>query len=85
VYLLSNYDEGFEVESVVSREGLIEVLEQKKIDSKRYKFTLKITPPPREDRKRLFRDTLTVKIKGGESLAIPLAGYYQAAAEGQAK
>ncbi len=70
VWILSNYDEDFEVESTSSLEGTIKVLSQEKIDN-RYKFELEITPPATgKGRKGFFTDTFFVDIKGGERLKI---------------
>jgi hypothetical protein len=75
VWILNNYDEDFEVESVSSKEGTIKVLSQEKIDN-RYKFELEITPPAAGAQKRLFSDAFFVDIKGGERLKIDCRGFY---------
>ncbi len=75
VWILNNYDEDFEVESVSSKEGTIKVLSQEKIDN-RYKFELEITPPAAGAQKRLFSDTFFVNVKDGEKLQINCRGFY---------
>jgi hypothetical protein len=81
VWILSNYNEDFEVESTSSQEGAIKVLSQEKIDN-RYKFELEITPPATEKgRKGFFTDTFFVNIKGGEKLKITCRMFYLRKAE----
>jgi hypothetical protein len=48
VYVLSNYNIDFEIESASSRKGFMKVVGQKKIGT-RYKLDLQITPPQRDD------------------------------------
>jgi hypothetical protein len=81
VWILSNYDEDFEVESTSSQEGTIKVLSQEKIDN-RYKFELEITPPATgKGQKGFFTDTFFVNIKGGERLKIACRMFYIRKAE----
>jgi hypothetical protein len=76
VWILSNYDEDFEVESTSSQEGTIKVLSQEKIDN-RYKFELEIKPPATEKgQKGFFTDMFFVNIKGGERLKIACRMFY---------
>jgi len=75
LWLLNNYKEDFEVESVSSKNGFIKVLNEEKIDS-RYKFDLEITPPAKEKNKRNFSDVLFIKIQGGKEFEIKCRGYY---------
>jgi len=75
VWILSNYNEDFEIESVSAKKNIIKVLSQEKI-GKRYKFKLQITPPTVEDKKRFFNDVLFVNIKGGVKLMINCNGFY---------
>jgi hypothetical protein len=74
--LTNNYGEDFNVESTTSKEGIIKVLNQKKIDN-RYQFELEITPPTGEDVKR-FSDTFTINLKDGETMEVPCRGIYRA-------
>ena len=81
VWILSNYDENFEVESTSTQEGAIKVLSQEKIDN-RYKFELEITPPATEKgQKGFFTDVFFVNIKGGERLKIACRMFYLRKAE----
>ncbi len=81
VWVLSNYDEDFEVESSSSQEGAIKVLSQEKVGS-RYKFVLEITPPAAEKgQKGFFTDVFFVKIKGGDTLKIVCRMFYMRKAE----
>lgn len=74
VWLLNNYGEDFEVESVSSKKGIIKVLSQEKVDN-RYKFELEITPPADTGKKR-FTDVFYMNIKGGEKLRVYCSGFY---------
>lgn len=76
LWLTNNYGEDFEVESTVSKSGIIKVLNQRKAGS-RYQFELEITPPAGEDMKR-FTDTFKINLKGGETLEVPCRGFYRA-------
>lgn len=75
VWVLNNYGEDFEIESVSSEKGVIKVLSQEKVDG-RYKFELEIIPPETKDLKQIFTDDLTVKIKDGERLRVTCRGFY---------
>jgi len=76
VWVLSNYDEDFEVESTSTQEGAIKVLSQEKIDN-RYKFELEITPPAIEKgQKKFFADEFFINIKSGEKLKIACRLFY---------
>ena len=81
VWILSNYDEDFEIESTSTQKGTIKVLSQEKID-KRYKFELEITPPAAEKGpKGFFTDVFFVNIKGGERLKVTCRMFYVRKAE----
>jgi hypothetical protein len=69
LWVLNNYNEEFEVESVSSKKGTIKVSSQQKIGN-RYKFQLQITPPEPTDKRKMFTDIFIVKIKNGEELKI---------------
>ncbi|MFA5238458.1 MAG: DUF1573 domain-containing protein [Phycisphaerae bacterium] len=70
LWILSNYNEDFEIESTSSKGGAVKVLSQEKLEN-RYKLELEITPPPmKEGRKFFYTDMLFVNIKGGETLNI---------------
>ena len=76
IWVLNNYEDDFEIESTSSKNGTIKVLSKEKVDS-RYQLQLEITPPPQEDKKRFFKDTLYMNIKGGEKLKINCRGFYE--------
>ena len=75
VWILNNYEEDFEVESLSSKKNIIRVLSQEKVGS-RYKFKLEIMPPAAEGKVRIFTDVFFVNIKGGEKLEIACRGFY---------
>jgi len=72
--ITNNYGEEFEIESISSKEGYIEVLGNKKI-GKTTQLELQITPPVEENVKR-FNDKLTINIKDGEKLDVTCQGIY---------
>jgi len=74
VWILNNYGEDFQIDSVSSKNDAIKVLSREKVDS-RYKLELEITPPA-GDKRRVFTDVLYVNIKGGDKLAINCHGFY---------
>jgi len=74
VWLLNNYGEDFEVESVSSEKNIIKVLSQERV-GKRYKFELEITPPA-DKSKKIFSDVFRINIKGGKKLKINCSGFY---------
>jgi hypothetical protein len=81
IWILSNYDEDFEVESSSAQQGSIKVLSQEKIEN-RYKFELEIAPPATETgRKGFFTDMFFINIKGGEQLKIPCRVFYSKKAD----
>lgn len=76
IWILSNYQDDFEIESVSSQKGTIKLVEKKKVD-KRYQLKIELTPPPVEGDRAVLSDKLEVKIKGGETLSIQCRGFYQ--------
>lgn len=74
IWLLNNYGEDFEVESVFSEKDLIKVLTREKV-GKRYKYVVEITPPAHTG-KRMFTDVFHIKIRDGEDLKINCNGFY---------
>ncbi len=81
VWVLNNYDEGFEIESAWSEKGIVKIAEHKKVlnnekKASRHKFELEITPPDEgKFRSRRFRDKFYVKIKGGKRLEVRCNGF----------
>ncbi len=83
VWILSNYDEDFEIEATSFKKGFMKVLEQEKL-GKRYKFVLEITPPAlSKDAPAIFTDIFYMNIKNGDKLAIVCRGYYSKKAKDQ--
>jgi len=76
IWILSNYQDDFEIESVSSQKGTVKLVEKKKVE-KRYQLRIELTPPPVEGERAVLSDTLEVKIKGGETLSIQCRGFYQ--------
>jgi len=76
IWILSNYEDDFEIESVLSPKGIIKLVEKTKAGN-RYQLRVEVTPPPREGGTIVVSDTLEIKIKGGKTLTIPLRGFYQ--------
>ena len=75
LWVLSNYDEDFEIESTSSENGFVKVLKKTR-EGKRYKFQLEIMPP--KDRKiKVVRDVFTVNIKGGKKLEVNVRGNFK--------
>ena len=76
IEVLNNYNKGFEIESVTSKNNIvgINVLEQRNITNG-YQLDLELIPPPIKN-KTGFMDELSVNIKGGEKLAVRCNGRY---------
>ena len=74
IRVFNNYNEDFEIGSILSQENTIKVLNQSKI-SNGYELDIEIMPPP-DGGKQRFTDTLSINIKDGENLTIPCNGYY---------
>jgi len=75
IWVLNNYSEDFEVESISSKNDIIKVLSREKI-SNGYHFEVEITPPGAESKQKIFTDVFTVNIEGNEPLAITCRGFY---------
>lgn len=74
--ITSNYDEHFEIESTSSKNNLVSLSNQEKVNN-HYKLELEITPPPiPEGKERFFTDVFHVNIKGGKKLSISCRGSY---------
>lgn len=76
IWILSNYEDDFEIESVSSPKGIIKLVEKTKA-SNRYQLRVEVTPPSREGGTIVVSDMLEIKVKGGKTLTIPLRGFYQ--------
>ncbi|MBC8471278.1 MAG: DUF1573 domain-containing protein [Planctomycetes bacterium] len=75
VRIQNNYKDAFELESVRSKKGIVQVVSSQKLNDG-YELELSITPPAQRSRASLFTDTIVVKIKGGGNLEIPFEGFY---------
>ncbi len=73
VYILSNYGEQFEVESVSASNDAIKIVSEEKAQDK-YVIVVDIVPPENLGKKRYFDSKLTVHIAGGETLTINCVG-----------
>lgn len=76
IWVLSNYQKEFEIESVSSQKGTVTLVEKKKVGS-RYQLKLEITPPAVESERAVMSDVVEVKIEGGPTLSIQCRGFYQ--------
>ncbi len=90
VWILGNYEEDFEIESVKSQKGILELVERKKVEGAarnwvltpteertvtRHQLKIDITPPVDDD-SVVLKDVLEVKVEGGETILIPFQGYF---------
>jgi hypothetical protein len=75
VWILSNYRDEFEIDSVSSQKGVIQLVGKEKVNN-RYKLRVEITAPAREGENTMVADVLEVKIKDGETVSIPFRGFY---------
>jgi len=69
LWVISNYDENFEIESVTSEKGSMTVAEQTKQGNK-YHLAVDIRPPASAAATRFFLDNLIIKIKDGPTLKV---------------
>ena len=75
VRIQNNYKDAFELESVHSKKGIVQIMGRQKLNDG-YELELSIMPPIQRSRASLFTDTVVVKIKGGGNLEIPFNGFY---------
>jgi len=75
VRIQNNYNDAFELESVHSKKGIIQIAGSQKLNDG-YELELRIMPPAQRSRASVFTDTVVVKIKGGGNLEIPFNGFY---------
>jgi hypothetical protein len=94
IWIMSNYDEDFDIAIISSQHGTIKVLESKKMPGTpkpdapassnsgrtgtRYQVRVEITPPAQEDKRTMLTDVLEVQLKGGETLTVQCRGIYAA-------
>jgi hypothetical protein len=75
LWVFNNYSEDFEIESVESQRGNIEVLSKQKVN-KRFNLKIKITPPEPIGKRKFFMDTLMINFSDGDALRIICRGEY---------
>lgn len=75
LWVLSNYEQAFEIESLESDKGAVTVTNKEKMGN-RYKLTLVIEAPKNES-KRFFRDQLNIKVKDNEDISIVINGFLE--------
>ena len=78
VKVLSNYNENFSIEPLLSSKGIVNVAAQKKINNG-YELQLEIVPPEAEAQTRAFTDILGVRLPGIGLLKIDCNGFYKGA------
>jgi hypothetical protein len=76
VVIKNNYDQGFSIESIESKNGYIRVLDKQK---KKGIITvdLQIDPPEASGKSRYFNDSLAIKINGGHNINVRCSGWYK--------
>jgi hypothetical protein len=78
LWLLNNYNDDFDIDSVTSKEATMKLIGKEKMGN-RYKLNLEITPPKAQGKEtmRIFTDTLTVKINDGDSINVSCRGFFR--------
>jgi len=75
IWILSNYEDDFEVNSVSSQKGIVTLLNRTKVQN-RYQLKLRITPPEAEGERAVLSDYVEVEIQDGPTLSIQCRGFY---------
>ena len=83
VKIVSNYNEKFSIEPLLSSRGIVNVVNQKEIRNG-YELQLEITPPQKDEQARAFTDILGVKLPGIGNLRIDCNGFYKGAKSSRA-
>lgn len=73
VYILSNYDEPFEIQSIEISEPFVKVVKKEKLDNNRYQIDFEITPPVQTG-KRHFSGMATINLENDQNLTINIIG-----------
>lgn len=73
IYILSNYGDDFDVESVKVENDIIKIVDQRKEPDK-YVIDLDIIPPEKTPKRNLFDSKVIINIAGGEQLVIKCIG-----------
>jgi hypothetical protein len=76
LWVLSNYDEDFEISSLSSKEGITKLVSQEKLGN-RYKLDIEIIPPTNSDPLKMFTDTLSLSTKDGDKINIACRGFFR--------
>jgi hypothetical protein len=77
VWIVNNFGQAFEVENVVSKNGYMKVVNQKK-EGLNVGLDVEITPPAQEGSKRRYiTDELNIKIKDGPTLTVRCSGWFK--------
>jgi len=90
IWVINNYRDDFEIESVSSQQGMIKLIESKKVQDvasgdksvpaneaggTRYRLRVEVTPPAVKDNRNILSDALQIKIKDGEVLTVHFRGW----------
>jgi hypothetical protein len=77
VWIVNNFGQEFEIESISSRNGYMKVVSQKK-EGLNIGLDIEITPPAQEGSKRRYiTDELNIKIKNGQTLTVRCSGWFK--------
>ncbi len=78
VWVTSNYNEDFEIESTSSEKGCLKALNIEKVGPGRYSMNLQATPPkkPAATEPQSFSDRLIIKLTNGDRIEISCFGFY---------
>ncbi len=76
VWVLNNYKESFEIDSVTSQKGMAKLV-SKELHENGYKLIIDVTPPVPKNKIKIFSDTIFINIKGGEKLEVNCRGFYE--------
>jgi hypothetical protein len=69
LWIVSNYDKDFEIESITSEKGLLTAASQEK-QGKKYYIMVDIVPTEAAAQAKFYRDSLNIKIKNGPTLKV---------------
>jgi hypothetical protein len=69
LWIVSNYDKDFEIESIVSEKGMMSVASKEK-QGKKYYIMVDVVPTAEAAQSKFVRDALVMKIKDGPTLRV---------------
>ena len=75
IWIKSNYNEDFEIESISSQKGSIKVLNRNK-QAGQFELDIEITPPEPVGKLKFFRDVIKIKIKDGPTIETNCSIWY---------